>query len=290
VIKHLFLTVLGMSSMYVSAMEADASHSNHKYSPLHNQGYEELDALELYKLGYATYTAGTSSLEHKKQNLIAAREYLTKAVAQGEKEAAILLGRMWQYGEGGDKNIDKAEKLYLLAHQRGALGGTEQLAAFYYNTNQLKKSLNLYLPLAHQGNPKAQLAVGNMYLNGFTQKDYKIDPNFETALEWYKKAAAQGDLTAVFSVGRTYYLLKDYKEALIHLKEICQNDQAEKLIGRNLLGQAKSALANIYGIKGYGDKAEAIQLYKEAIALGNTQAVDQLKALNRMPGKVNGRS
>ncbi|AIK96341.1 hypothetical protein ID47_05735 [Candidatus Paracaedibacter acanthamoebae] len=259
-------------------MESDVSQYNHRYSPLIDENQGEEDAFRLYQLGYSVYTAGTSSTKLKEQNFKEARDLLEKAVEKGQPNAAVLMGRMWEYGEGGVKDIKKAENLYLIAHRAGVMAGTAHLAELYKATNQIEKSFNLNLALASQGDARAQIAVGNIYLEG-SKKGYKITPNFEAAIEWYKKAAAQGDLRADFALGRTYYFLKDYKNARDYLEKICQTDQAEKFIGKVLLGQAKTALANIYGMKGHENREGAIQLYQEAIALGNAQAKNKLKGL-----------
>ena len=52
---------------------------------------------------------------------------------------------------------------------------------------------------AEQGHAKAQLALGNMYFNGFG-----IPQNYVEAAKWYSKAAEQGDELAQFGVGLIY--------------------------------------------------------------------------------------
>ncbi|MBW8309751.1 MAG: sel1 repeat family protein [Candidatus Paracaedibacteraceae bacterium] len=277
-IKSLFLAVLGLSTMSVSSMEV--SSFKHKYSPLINKYYEDEDAFRLYQLGYAAYTANTSSPELKEKNLKDAKDFFTRATNKGQAEAAAYLGQMWEYGEGGGKkNIQEAERLYLIAHEAGVLAGTTHLADLYQKTNQLEKALKFHTILAKKGHSGAQIAVGNMHLNG-SHKDYKLSPNFETAIEWYKKAADQGDLRGDFALGRTYYLLHDYEAALPYLEKVCKIDNAAQRLGeagKALLGEAKYALADIYGPKRYGKIEDAIKLYHEAVAFGNKPAKQGLQ-------------
>ena len=56
-------------------------------------------------------------------------------------------------------------------------------------------------PLAEKGDPDAQYNIGWMYLNG-----YGLRINDNLALEWWKKAAAQGHTDASFSIGMLYSL------------------------------------------------------------------------------------
>ena len=56
-------------------------------------------------------------------------------------------------------------------------------------------------PLADYGDPDAQYNIGWMYLNG-----YGLRINDNLALEWWKKAAAQGHTDASFSIGMLYSL------------------------------------------------------------------------------------
>jgi TPR repeat protein len=280
VIKHLFLTVLGMSSMYVSAEETGTSQNNHTYSPLIEENHDEVeeDADRLFQLGWNAYHANTSSPKLKEQNFRNAREFLQKAADKGQPNALGLLGRMWERGEGGNKDLKQAENLYLMAHRAGFIPATNHLADIYRKTNQTEKYFNLTLTLASHGNPRAQIAMGNIYLEG-SNKDYKITPNFKTAIEWYKKAADQGNLLGDFYLGKIYYFLKEYGNAYHFLVKVCQNDQAEKLIGKDLLSYAKFTLANLHVKTGHGTTEEAIKLYKEAIALGSEEAKAPLKKL-----------
>ena len=49
---------------------------------------------------------------------------------------------------------------------------------------------------AEQGNEKAQYLLGQMY-----EKGTGIKPNYQKAVEWYTKAAEQGEIEAQFNLG-----------------------------------------------------------------------------------------
>lgn len=54
-------------------------------------------------------------------------------------------------------------------------------------------------PLEQQGDPRAQLLLGVMYLGGDGVKR-----NYETAARWFRKSAEQGDETAAYKLGLLY--------------------------------------------------------------------------------------
>lgn len=68
-----------------------------------------------------------------------------------------------------------------------------------YQARDFETAYKELLPLAEEGNPDAQLFIGNMYSDGF-----HVEQNHETALLWYEKAAAQGNITAQIATGTSY--------------------------------------------------------------------------------------
>ncbi len=77
----------------------------------------------------------------------------------------------------------------------GARGG-EYLA---YDRADYRSALNVWLPTAQQGDPKAQTMVGEIFERGLGAQ-----PNYEAAADWYKKAADQGYAQAEFDLGALY--------------------------------------------------------------------------------------
>ncbi|RLA45640.1 MAG: hypothetical protein DRR06_06825 [Gammaproteobacteria bacterium] len=75
-----------------------------------------------------------------------------------------------------------------------------------------KQVLATCLKEADGGDPEAQLALADIYLDG------KIVPqNYQQALEWYRQAAQQGNAHAMYNIGvfydRGYSVDVDYEEA-----------------------------------------------------------------------------
>ncbi|MET0091609.1 MAG: hypothetical protein ABW068_16605, partial [Candidatus Thiodiazotropha sp.] len=76
-----------------------------------------------------------------------------------------------------------------------------------------RTALNVWLPMAQQGDPEAQNYVGEIY-----EKGLGIQPDYQTAAAWYQKAADQGNSRARINLGFLYEkglgVNKDLAEAL----------------------------------------------------------------------------
>ncbi|MET0065401.1 MAG: caspase family protein [Candidatus Thiodiazotropha sp.] len=62
-----------------------------------------------------------------------------------------------------------------------------------------RTALNVWLPMAQQGDPEAQNYVGEIY-----EKGLGIQPDYQTAAAWYRKAADQGNSRASINLGFLY--------------------------------------------------------------------------------------
>lgn len=76
-----------------------------------------------------------------------------------------------------------------------------------------KEALKWYLRAAEQGNAEAQVNIGLMYRDG-----KGVEKNKAEAAKWYRKAADQGDPAAFITLGEMYEngegVARDYAEAL----------------------------------------------------------------------------
>ena len=68
-----------------------------------------------------------------------------------------------------------------------------------YERRNYAKALQLFQPLAEQGDAKAQHYLGFMYVNG-----KGVPQNFAEAVKWYRKAADQGYAGAQNNLGLMY--------------------------------------------------------------------------------------
>lgn len=77
-----------------------------------------------------------------------------------------------------------------------AIRGGEYTA---YDRADYATALKVWLPLAQQGDPEAQVYVGEIY-----EKGLGVEPQYALAAEWYRKAAEQGDARAQINLGALY--------------------------------------------------------------------------------------
>jgi len=125
------------------------------------------------------------------------------------------------------------------------------------------RAATLFLPLATNGNPLAQLGLGEIYTQGLViQADYHI------ALQWYLAAAEQGNAQAQAKLGELYTnghsVPQDFTKALRWLNASAKQDNAT----------AQLHLGELYAA-GQGvpqDWQEAIKWYRLAAARGNAIA------------------
>ncbi|MBW8308496.1 MAG: sel1 repeat family protein [Candidatus Paracaedibacteraceae bacterium] len=289
----LTLTLIGLSSTVMS-MEYTGSNykvlSNQPLQQNRNQrdsmvlksstnggALENTEGSLLYNQGLTHYDSAIKSPQQKDSHLQIARSLLTEAAEKGHLGATKLLGKMWENGEGGDKNYDEAEKFYLNAKNLGDIQVAYQLEMLYKKTGQGGKRFDLYKELAEAGKSSAQVALGNMYLEGVKERD--IAPNMDEAIEWYARAAEQADLKGQYFLGCAYFKLKNYEEAAKYFKQISDHPQSEKILGNQSLGEVKNALGNIYARKRESAR-KALKLYEESLDLGNRKAQEMLDAVS----------
>lgn len=104
-----------------------------------------------------------------------------------------------------------------------------------FDAGQYDRARELWLPLAENGDIRAQYAIGRLF-----EKGHGVDRNLETAINWYRKAAEHGhpDSEYRISVGYAYGLglQRDETEALIWLRRAANHGQK----------RAQKALAQAY--------------------------------------------
>ena len=87
----------------------------------------------------------------------------------------------------------------VLAVAGGAVAGPFEDAMAAYEADDYATALQLFRPLAAQGDVKAQYLLGIMYLRGIG-----VEQEYAGALNWLRKAADQGDAEAQIGLGFLY--------------------------------------------------------------------------------------
>jgi len=102
-----------------------------------------------------------------------------------------------------------------------------------YEADQYDRARDLWLPLAENGDIRAQYAIGRLY-----EKGRGVERNFETAISWYRKAAERGHADSEYriAVGYAYGLgvARDEAEGLSWLRRAANHGQkrAQKVLAQ----------------------------------------------------------
>ena len=134
------------------------------------------------------------------------------------------------------------------------------LGIHYYETKDYKSALREFLPLANGidgGDALAQSYLGRMYLNGHSQ-----------AVDWFRKAAKQGDPGAMSYLGQMHYkgliVEQDYSQAADFLrKAAAQGDAPAQFLLGFMYEKGKGVPKN---------DNQAFGLYRKAAAQGDALA------------------
>ena len=193
---------------------------------------------------------------------------------KGDGEAQFLLGKMYDFGNGTKKNLNKAVYWYRKGAERGNAKAMFNLALMYSTgegvNKDLKQAHKFYLKSAESGNDAAQFNLALMYLNG-----EGVQQNYKKAYEWFYKAALQGDKVAQYNIGLMYKkgvgVQQDYSRAFYWYKKSAEQNYSD----------AEYALGLIYqrGLNVPVNRDEAIKWYKKAADQGHITSMYNLASM-----------
>ncbi|MDY4131836.1 ankyrin repeat domain-containing protein [Treponema sp.] len=183
--------------------------------------------LAFYKLGEMYYYG-----DFIQQDYYKAFRCYAKATELGNLYARRMLSFMYYYGEGVEKNYEKAVKLYVDDHYYSIPNNNVLYSIFgppeLGDNQNLKKAVE-------DNDVKEQIKIGKYFYDKNRSQDY------EKALEWYLKAAEQGDEDSEYMVRVLYSKLEDYNNLLKWCKKGIEQNQTN----------AKYTMGLIF-LKGYG--------------------------------------
>ena len=124
-----------------------------------------------------------------------------KAAAQGEPEAQFMAGLMYSDGTGTAQDYKKAAYWYEKAAKKGSKDADFLLATWVYETNPSNPDgIQRLMQVAEKGDAEAQAMIGESYLNG-----KGLEQSESKAIEWFEKAAAKGNATALYHLANFYF-------------------------------------------------------------------------------------
>ncbi len=160
--------------------------------------YEEAAAaghlLAVYRLGYLFLIGRGVPLDVDK-----AITFFETAAAGGETYAMNSLARMYAAGDGVEQDRDKAMDLYLRAAAQGNTFAYNNLGYLLAEEGRGDRALPLFQASAEAGDIYGYNNMGYAY-----QRGIGVEPDIETAIGWYERAAEGGQPNAPINLGFIY--------------------------------------------------------------------------------------
>ncbi|WP_024994600.1 tetratricopeptide repeat protein [Phocaeicola paurosaccharolyticus] len=136
--------------------------------------------------------------------ITARQELKPLARIDSAKFAQYSLGDLYYRGLGGEKDYDKAYKLFKESAENGNMDAMNNIAfmSLYGHGTDVNyaKAYELFRNAALQGNPHAQLGLGTMYRHG-----WGVTRSCMLAMDWYKRSASHGNSDAMNNIGYMQY-------------------------------------------------------------------------------------
>lgn len=124
---------------------------------------------------------------------------------QGDAEAQLILGSMYDTGLGVSQDYIEAVKWYRMAAERGNAKAQSKLGSMYDIglgvSQDYMEAVKWWRLAAEQGDDLAQLSLGRIYDHG-----RGVPKDFQEAVKWYRLAAEQGNVFAQEKLGWKYIL------------------------------------------------------------------------------------
>ena len=203
-----------------------------------------------YKLGMC-YLNGRGVKADPKKAVI----WFQKAAAQGKHQAEHELGEIYNFGKGLKRSPPEAARWYRKAADAGFALSQYGLGNMLNRGDGVPKNMTEGARLlslgAEQGVDEAQCALAYCYENG-----EGLEPSLDKSLYWNKKAADQGNATAMANYGG------------------------------NLLFIAAAKYQGSVEVVGHSPVPEALYWARKSVAAGNTDAKSLVLQLETAIGKV----
>ena len=220
----------------------------------------------------ADYEAGKQA--YLKKDYALALEILKPLAEQGDSQAQITMGLMYDYGHGVEKSPAESIKWYLMAAEQGVPLVQHDIGVKYFQGQGVEQNYleaaKWWEQSANSGIADSQFNLGLMHYRGIG-----IPKDYVKAAKLFEAAAEQGHGNAQYSFAVMYAFgqskTKDYATALKWFNKSAEQD----------IAQAQFNLG-VFHENGYGvdkDITKAREWYKLAADQGLQEAKQKLQAL-----------
>jgi TPR repeat protein len=196
---------------------------------------------------------------HRGDYATALREFRPLA-EQGDPEAQVQLGGMYQDGRGVPQDYVEAARWFHKAAEQGDRSGKSHLVTIFIimvreslnaaSQKRYSSAMKLLEPTAELGWAEAQSWLGLMHYDGLG-----IPQDYSVAMKWFFKAAAQGNAQAQYYLGVMYDkghgARQDYVRAVWWYRQAAQQGETS----------AQTSLGALY-YNGWGVPQDYVQAHK----------------------------
>ncbi len=227
----------------------------------------------------ADYEAGKQA--YLKKDYALALEILKPLAEQGDSQAQITMGLMYDYGHGVEKSPAESIKWYLMAAEQGVPLVQHDIGVKYFQGQGVEQNYleaaKWWEQSANSGIADSQFNLGLMHYRGIG-----IPKDYVKAAKLFEAAAKQGHGNAQYSLAVMYAFgqskTKDYATALEWFNKSAEQD----------IAQAQFNLG-VFHENGYGvdkDTNKAREWYQLAADQGLPEAKKKLQALGNIKTTV----
>lgn len=281
--------------LYLSKGEAEKIDEGEKRMLKYYEEYQNGDSAQVLAELYAYCEA---KIDYQK-----AFEYATIAANDDEASGYQVLGALYLYGLGVEKNLEKAEENYIQAAALGDELSMNQIGYMYSGEEggeeKPDQAFYWFKEASKKGNDAGMYNLGCCYRDGFG-----VEADDETAAEWFKKSADLGNVSAMKDLGEYYQeVLIDTNKAKMWYTKAAEAGDAE---AQNKIGvfyaneenyseaikwyQKAMEQKNAWATRNYAlclfngdgcdvDTARAVDMIQEAISLGLSKAEEDLEMM-----------
>ena len=191
--------------------------------------------------------------------------------AAGENPYAyISLGQIYYFGQEKEADQEKGKEYYDKAINLGCTDAYFGLGQMAQAEEDYATAMDNYMKEIEEGTEQlyianSMLCVGSLYYSGAG-----VEQNYDTAIEWYEKAAKLNNTKAMYNIGWTYT-----QEGVANgQKAIEWYEMAAELN----YSDAMASLGDLYRLGNLveQDFSKAIEWYEKAAALNNSYAINEL--------------
>ena len=155
-----------------------------------------------------------------------------KAAANGYSEAMLQLGYLYDTGIGTKADAKIAADWYQKAIAAGNVTAIYNLALMYLEGEGVKKDQAKAMRLLEEGaeasSADAELELGYLYQTG----KGPVKQDYTQAINWYKKAAEEGNLTAMYNLGNVYLFsdgVQDYDQGKTYTEKAAAGNNPDAI-------------------------------------------------------------